>query len=61
VHELIDFCRSADIRFSVGFDLSAAVQEAITEMPDGTWVAAILAGPRSSVHRFQGVMPPALL
>ena len=41
VHELIDFCRSAEIRFSVGFDLSAAVQKAIGELPAGAWVAAI--------------------
>jgi hypothetical protein len=41
VHDLIDFCRSADIRFSVGFDLSAAVCEAIAAMPEGAWVATI--------------------
>lgn len=41
VHELIDFCRSAEIRFSVGFDLSASVQEAIAAVPDPAWVGAI--------------------
>lgn len=41
VHELIDFCRSAGIRFSVGFDLGSAVGEAIAEAPEGAWVAAI--------------------
>lgn len=41
VHELIDFCRDADIRFSVGHDLTAEVREAVAKVPDDAWVGAI--------------------
>jgi hypothetical protein len=41
VHELIEFCREGDIRFSVGHDLSAEVREAIGEVPDRAWVGAV--------------------
>lgn len=41
VHELVDFCREAEIRFSVGHDLTAEVREAIAAVPDDAWVGAI--------------------
>jgi hypothetical protein len=41
VHELADFCREGEIRFSVGHELSAPVREAIASLPDDAWVGAI--------------------
>jgi hypothetical protein len=41
VHEVIDFCREGQIRFSVGHDLTGEVREAIARLPEGAWVAAI--------------------
>ena len=41
VHELVDFCREGDLRFSVGFDITAEVREAIGEVGDRAWVPAI--------------------
>lgn len=41
VHEVVDFCREGDIRFSVGYDISAPVREAIAKVPDCTWAGAI--------------------
>ncbi len=41
VHELIDFCRDANMRFSVGHDLDSEVREAITKLPEDAWVPAI--------------------
>jgi Transposase DDE domain group 1 len=41
VHELIDFCRDARMRFSVGHDLNSEVREAITRLPDDAWVPAV--------------------
>lgn len=41
VHEVVDFCRDGDIRFSVGHELSAPVREAISSVPDDAWVGAI--------------------
>jgi len=41
VHELVDFCRDAQIRFSVGHDLSAEVREAIAKVPGDAWAGAI--------------------
>lgn len=41
VHEVVDFCREGQIRFSVGFDLSAEVREAIAKLEDDAWVGAI--------------------
>jgi len=41
VHELIDFCRDAQMRFSVGHDLNAEVREAIAKLPESAWVPAI--------------------
>jgi Transposase DDE domain group 1 len=40
-HELLEWCREARIRFSVGYDLTDTVRAAILEIPDQAWVAAI--------------------
>jgi hypothetical protein len=40
-HDLLDWCRDAAIRFSVGYDLTETVRAAILKIPDGDWVAAI--------------------
>jgi len=39
-HELLDWCREARIRFSVGYDLTETIRDAILEVPDDAWVAA---------------------
>ena len=41
VHELIDFCRDARMRVSVGHDLNSEVREAIAKLPENAWVPAI--------------------
>ena len=40
-HGLIDYCREAQIRFSVGYDLTEPVRQAILEIPENAWVAAL--------------------
>jgi len=40
-HGLIDYCREADIRFSVGYDLTEQVRQAILQIPDDAWVSAL--------------------
>ena len=40
-HKLMDFCRDGRIRFSVGFDLTEPVREAIVALGEDAWVAAI--------------------
>ncbi len=40
-HELLDWCRDAAIRFSVGYDLTETVRQAIVQIPDGAWVSAV--------------------
>jgi hypothetical protein len=40
-HELLDWCRDARIRFSVGYELTEAVRAAITEIADADWVPAL--------------------
>jgi DDE family transposase len=40
-HELLDWCRDARIRYSVGYDLTETVREAILEIPDQHWVCAL--------------------
>ncbi len=40
-HELLDWAREDRIRFSVGFDLTEAVREAITAMPEQAWAPAL--------------------
>ena len=39
-HELLDWCREARIGFSVGYDLTETVRDAILELPDDAWVCA---------------------
>jgi hypothetical protein len=41
VHELVDFCREGNLRFSIGFDISADVREAIAKVGDDAWVPAV--------------------
>jgi len=40
-HELLDWCREGQIRFSVGYDLTETIRTAILEIPDGAWAAAL--------------------
>jgi len=40
-HELLDFCREGQIRFSVGYDLTETVRRAILRIPDEDWVCAL--------------------
>ncbi|MCC6790660.1 MAG: IS1380 family transposase [Thermomicrobiales bacterium] len=40
-HAFTADCRSADIRFSVGYELTASVREAILSLPESRWQAAI--------------------
>jgi len=39
-HELLDWCREAQIRFSVGFDLTEPVRAAITRIADDAWICS---------------------
>jgi hypothetical protein len=40
-HGLIDWCRDARIRFSVGYDLTEPVRAAILKAPAGAWIPAL--------------------
>jgi DDE family transposase len=40
-HGLIEYCREANLRFSVGYELTEAVRAAILEIPEDAWVTAI--------------------
>jgi hypothetical protein len=40
-HELLDFCRDARLRFSVGLDLTKTVRDAILALPETAWRPAI--------------------
>jgi hypothetical protein len=40
-HELLDYCRDARIRYSVGYDLTETVRAAILEIPDSAWACAL--------------------
>jgi hypothetical protein len=40
-HGLIDYCREANMRFSVGYELTETVRAAILEIPEDAWVAAL--------------------
>lgn len=40
VHELLEWAREGGVRFSVGFDLTEPVREAIARIPGERWVAA---------------------
>jgi hypothetical protein len=40
-HELTDYCRDGRIAFSVGFDLTEPVRDAILQLPEAAWQPAI--------------------
>jgi hypothetical protein len=40
-HELADWCRDAQIGFSVGYDLTEPVRSAIGKVPQNAWVSAL--------------------
>jgi hypothetical protein len=40
-HGLVDGCREARMRFSVGYELTEPVRAAILQVPEGAWVAAL--------------------
>src|SRR5918996_1023117 len=40
-HGLIDYCREANMRFSVGYELTEPVRRAILELPEDAWVPAL--------------------
>jgi len=40
-HQLLDWAREGRIRFSVDFDLTEAVREAVLALPEGAWSAAL--------------------
>jgi hypothetical protein len=40
-HELLDWCREGQIRFSVGYDLTESVRDAILKIPDSAWIPAV--------------------
>ncbi len=40
-HGLVDYCREASIRFSVGYELTETVRAAILEIPAGAWVSVL--------------------
>jgi hypothetical protein len=40
-HGLVDYCREANLRFSVGYELTEPVRAAILEIPADAWVAAL--------------------
>jgi hypothetical protein len=42
-HELLDYLHDANIRFSVGMDMTEDVRQAVCEIADGDWVPAISA------------------
>jgi hypothetical protein len=41
VHELIDWSRDGDIRYTVGYEMTPAVCQAIVRIPENTWIPAI--------------------
>jgi hypothetical protein len=40
-HGLVDYCREANMRFSVGYELTEPVRAAILQIPADAWVAAL--------------------
>jgi len=40
-HELLDWANEGSIRFSVGYDLTQTVREAIVKLPEAAWQAAL--------------------
>jgi Transposase DDE domain group 1 len=49
-HELTDYCREGQMRFSFGFDLTEPVREAIIAMPETAWINAIRADGSEREH-----------
>ncbi|MCA1678530.1 MAG: IS1380 family transposase [Actinobacteria bacterium] len=49
-HDLTEFCRDADMRYSVGFDLDERVRDAIAGTPESAWVKAIRADGTERKH-----------
>jgi hypothetical protein len=40
-HGFVDYCREGEMRFSVGYELTAQVRAAILEIPEDAWVPAL--------------------
>jgi hypothetical protein len=40
-HGLLDYCHDANLRFSVGYELTEKIRTAILQMPDDAWVPAL--------------------
>jgi Transposase DDE domain group 1 len=40
-HGLLDYCREGNMRFSVGYELTETVRQAILQIPEDAWVAAL--------------------
>jgi hypothetical protein len=40
-HGLVDYCRDARMRFSVGYELTEQVRQAILKVPENTWLTAL--------------------
>ena len=40
-HGLVDYCREASMRFSVGYELTEQVRSAILQIPENAWVPAL--------------------
>jgi hypothetical protein len=40
-HGLVDYCREANMRFSVGYELTEQVRAAILQIPEDAWVVAL--------------------
>jgi hypothetical protein len=40
-HDLVDYCREGNMRFSVGYELTQQVRSAILEIPENAWVPAL--------------------
>lgn len=40
-HDLLDWCREGNIRYSVGYDLTEPVRHAIQDLPENAWLAAL--------------------
>jgi Transposase DDE domain group 1 len=40
-HGLVDYCREASMRFSVGYELTEPVRAAILQIPEDAWVPAL--------------------
>jgi hypothetical protein len=50
-HGFVDYCREGEMRFSVGYELTAQVRAAIHEIPEDAWVPAL---DQDGSHRTNG-------